>query len=318
LYGDPFFARYTVSNDTPVASCRTVSVPAGPECTADASIDAGSYDPDSDQSGAPTLQQSPPGPYGLGATPVTLTVTDAEGAVAVCSSDVLVQDTTPPALSVAATPTSLWPPNHQMIEIEVSLTAEDNCSAPEVLLIAASSSEPDDDPGPDDGNTAGDIRDAELLTTDLSFRLRAERDAAGLGRQYNVIYRATDAFDNQREVPATFTVPLQGDPLAIRVATNPLGTVVSWRALAGAPEYDVIRGALSGIAETGDAIALGPVVCIEDDSSDESTLFHEDTEDPDPGAAFFYLVEFHDQAVSSTYGTDTAPKPRVPGPGACD
>jgi len=92
LWGDPFFARYAVSNDGPVAQCQTVSAEAGPGCVSAASIDAGSYDPDEGQGGSLTLQQSPPSPYGLGVTPVTLTAIDAEGATAFCTADVV--DTT--------------------------------------------------------------------------------------------------------------------------------------------------------------------------------------------------------------------------------
>jgi hypothetical protein len=41
-----------------------------------------------------------------------------------------------------------------------------------------------------------------------------------------------------------------------------------------------------------------------------------DAEIPAPGKAFFYLVEF-DDGQSSTYGSVSAPKPRVPGAGVC-
>jgi len=35
------------------------------------------------------------------------------------------------------------------------------------------------------------------------------------------------------------------------------------------------------------------------------------------GQAFFYLVEFYGDGISSTYGTEGVGKPRVPGSGAC-
>ncbi|HUO86525.1 MAG TPA: proprotein convertase P-domain-containing protein, partial [Thermoanaerobaculia bacterium] len=62
------------TNQAPVAACQDVTVEAdATSCTAAASVDAGSADPDGDPL---TLTQDPPGPYGLGDTPVTLTASD--------------------------------------------------------------------------------------------------------------------------------------------------------------------------------------------------------------------------------------------------
>jgi hypothetical protein len=58
----------------PVARCRNRTVLTHPgTCTANASIDAGSFDPNNDPI---TLTQAPPGPYGLGSRQVTLSVTE--------------------------------------------------------------------------------------------------------------------------------------------------------------------------------------------------------------------------------------------------
>lgn len=53
-------------NTPPVALCRNVTVPAGAGCSADASIDNGSYDPDSGDT--IEVSQSPGGPYSSGTT----------------------------------------------------------------------------------------------------------------------------------------------------------------------------------------------------------------------------------------------------------
>ena len=50
------------TNQPPTATCQDVTVSAGSNCTADASIDNGSFDPDGDPI---TLTQSPSGPYSL-------------------------------------------------------------------------------------------------------------------------------------------------------------------------------------------------------------------------------------------------------------
>ncbi|MBI4469270.1 MAG: HYR domain-containing protein [Acidobacteria bacterium] len=83
-------------NAPPVAQCQNVTVPTGSStCSADASINNGSFDPDGT---IVTSSQSPAGPYPLGTTPVTMTVTDNQGASAVCTANVTVADTTPPVI----------------------------------------------------------------------------------------------------------------------------------------------------------------------------------------------------------------------------
>ena len=76
------------ANQTPVAQCANVTVsPRHRSCSADASINNGSYDPDGDRL---TLTQAPPGPYPLGTTAVTLTVADPYGASSSCAGTVTV------------------------------------------------------------------------------------------------------------------------------------------------------------------------------------------------------------------------------------
>ncbi|HXF04958.1 MAG TPA: hypothetical protein VNM72_06035 [Blastocatellia bacterium] len=82
------------SNRSPIAQCRDVTVSAGAGCLASASIDNGSFDPDGDPI---TLQQSPPGPYPLGTTMVTLTVADNHGASDQCTGTVTVVNHPPSA-----------------------------------------------------------------------------------------------------------------------------------------------------------------------------------------------------------------------------
>src|SRR4030095_15843749 len=77
-----------------------VTVSAGANCNATASIDNGSSDPDSGDT--ITVSQSPAGPYGLGPHSVTLTVTDNHGASSTCSATVTVTDDTAPSISCPA------------------------------------------------------------------------------------------------------------------------------------------------------------------------------------------------------------------------
>lgn len=84
-------------NQPPVARCadRVVDAPES-ACGAEGSIDEGSFDPDANDSIMGT--QSPAGPYPVGSTVVTLTVTDAGGLSASCTATVTVRDVTPPVM----------------------------------------------------------------------------------------------------------------------------------------------------------------------------------------------------------------------------
>lgn len=79
----------------PVAVCRDIVVPAGPDCLGNGSVDAGSYDPDGDSI---TITQTPPGPYPLGTNIVLLTVVDPYGLSNSCGAMVVVADLTPPTV----------------------------------------------------------------------------------------------------------------------------------------------------------------------------------------------------------------------------
>ncbi|HEY3025772.1 MAG TPA: carboxypeptidase regulatory-like domain-containing protein, partial [Pyrinomonadaceae bacterium] len=112
-------------NHAPVAKCKNVTVSADASCMATASIDDGSFDPDAGDT--ITVAQSPAGPYPLGNTTVTLTVTDNHGASSSCTAVVTVVDTTAPIISC---------PTDKTVSCDASTdpsatgtaTATDNCS----------------------------------------------------------------------------------------------------------------------------------------------------------------------------------------------
>lgn len=112
-------------------------------------------------------------------------------------------DTEPPTISgVAASPTVLWPPNHKMVPVTVTVEASDNVGVVSCRVISVTSSEPDDGLG--DGDTAGDIQ----ITGDLTLLLRAERSGKGGGRTYTITVECQDEAGNASTATATVTVPL--------------------------------------------------------------------------------------------------------------
>jgi hypothetical protein len=191
-------------NRPPVALCQNLTRAAGNGCLATVApqeIDNGSFDPDSDPV---ALRLSPTGPFPLGITTVTLTVTDHRGASSQCSATVTVIDNTPPVINGAsASPAVLWPPNHKMVEVTVSYNATDNCDPPSAIGcdLAVSSNEPPSGTG--DGHTSPDwqVVDAHHV------QLRAERSGNGNGRIYTITITCTDRSNNSSSQTVTVTVP---------------------------------------------------------------------------------------------------------------
>lgn len=177
------------------------------ECSATSGADVQldgtvSFDPDGDP-----ITFTWTGPFGSasGPTPevtlpigmhvVTLSVEDSDGGVASDTTEITVEDTTPPELSVSLAPAVLWPPNHKLIPITASITVVDQCDdVPTVRLISVTSNEPDNGLG--DGDKPDDIQDASFGTDDREFQVRSERSGLGSGRTYTVTYEATDASSN--------------------------------------------------------------------------------------------------------------------------
>jgi len=118
-------------NQPPMAMCKDVTASADSSCQANASIDNGSLDPDG------TIEssiQSPVGPYVLGPTAVTLTVTDDFGASDSCSATVTVEDNTQPAITAPGNITQeCSSPNGNGVSLGAPTNVVDNCDAtPEV------------------------------------------------------------------------------------------------------------------------------------------------------------------------------------------
>ena len=129
--------------------------------------------------------------FPLGTTTVGCSSSDTRGNTASGSFDVIVEDTTPPAITRAvASPGSLWPPNHKMVDVTVEVTAVDTADAAVASrIVSVSSNQPINGTG--DGDTAPDWN----ITGPLTVQLRAER-AGNNERIYTITVEARDASGN--------------------------------------------------------------------------------------------------------------------------
>ncbi len=151
---------------------------------------------------------TPTGTFPLGVTTATLTSTPDVGTPESDSATVTVEDTEPPVVRIKADPYYLWPPNHDLKEVEIQVRIRDRCSGQDdfaVELIDAKSNEADNGRG--DGNTDNDIQGADIGTDDRNVRLRAERAGGGDGRVYTLTYRITDGDGNETNAEVNVYVP---------------------------------------------------------------------------------------------------------------
>ena len=137
---------------------------------------------------------------------------DPQPANNVASVSTAVVDTTAPNLVLSANPSVLWPPDHKLVPVTITVTTTDVCdSNPTIRLVSITSNEGTNAPG--SGSTSPDIQGATFGTDDRQFELRAERSGGGTGRIYTITYEAQDKSGNKATRSVTVTVPKnQGAP----------------------------------------------------------------------------------------------------------
>lgn len=134
---------------------------------------------------APSITCTPPSGsvFRLGTTTVSCSATDGHGNTATASFTVTVRDTTPPALAVSLTPSTIWPPNKKLVHVVVKKSAVDLVDPHPTLTCTLACNEP---------LAAGDM----VETPDGDLELLADRLAAGTGRTYSITCTARDAAGN--------------------------------------------------------------------------------------------------------------------------
>jgi hypothetical protein len=133
---------------------------------------------------------------------VTLTVRDILGAAASCTATVTVVDTTKPVVSSSVAETRLWPPNHELVNVGLTVLATDNCAASPTIQVRVFSNE-DDEADTGDGSFSPDAANIAPKT----LRLRQERNGDGNGRVYLNVATAKDAAGNVGVSCSTVVVP---------------------------------------------------------------------------------------------------------------
>ncbi len=171
---------------------------------------------------------TPTGVFPIGSTTATVTVTDGRGGMDVDSVTITVVDRMPPDVECSLDTTALWPPDHNMVNVTVTVEASDTCATPgQLALVSArvSSDEPDDANGLGDGSTAGDTVNLDGFTSPVdatlafaydagtqqyraTIPLRAERDGNGSsGRTYTIQATVADPFGNASTASCVVVVP---------------------------------------------------------------------------------------------------------------
>jgi hypothetical protein len=136
VYEAPKTLSFTIaSNSQPVASCKDIVKNVATTCEADAlaeEFNNGSVDADGDSL---TFGLDQPGPFPIGTTPVTLTVSDNHGGSGVCAATITVVDDGPPIVTAPSPVTVFTGVSGSVCGVTVSdselgsATATDNCSA---------------------------------------------------------------------------------------------------------------------------------------------------------------------------------------------
>ena len=140
--------------------------------------------------------------FGFGTNDLTVGVTDDGTNVVMCSTTIVVVDTTPPVIEeISVNPSTLWPPNHKLKPVQVRVRATDACGPVTWEITSIESNEAIDGRG--DGSTSPDW----VITAPHKASVRAERAGPGTGRIYTLHVGASDMAGNATNTTITVRVP---------------------------------------------------------------------------------------------------------------
>jgi hypothetical protein len=181
-----------------------------------------------------------------GTTTVGCAATDASGNAATCHFKVTVKDCESPQINCSVAKSSLWPPNHNLVNVGLAVNAHDNCSGSVSLAVQVFSNEDDQTPT-GDGNFSPDAKNIAAGT----LRLRSERKGNAGGRVYLIVATATDTSGNKASGCCTVVVPHNESKASIAAVTAQAASASAFcHAHNGAPP--------PGYVVVGDGPVIGP------------------------------------------------------------
>jgi hypothetical protein len=155
-----------------------------------------------------------------------------------------IADTQPPTLTASVGTSTLWSPNHSLVNVGLAVSATDNSTAVTTSMAVYSNENDGDDDG--EGQFSPDAKNIAAGT----LRLRSERSGRGNGRVYLIIVRAADAFGNTSRSCLTVVVPKSQSASHIN-AVNVLAT-------AARAQCQATGMAPAGYFLVGDGPLVGP------------------------------------------------------------
>ena len=146
-------------------------------------------------------------PYPVGNTTITWTATDASGNTANCNQTITVNDVEPPVITASVAESCIWPPNHNLVDVGLSIAVSDNCTPAAQITVGVrvtSDERPEADEG--DGQFSPDV---VITGTGVNrvVRVRAERVGGGDGRVYLITITAIDQHNNASQKVLRVDVP---------------------------------------------------------------------------------------------------------------
>jgi len=169
-------------------------------------------------------------------------------------------DSEPPKISfISVTPSQLWPANHKMIPITLSVTATDNtdphptCSIVDVSIL-------------DESGTASVDDDVEIMD-DLHLNLRAEKPRGDASRIYTITVQCTDASGNSSTKEVRVTVPHNRSRVSVRGPSKPEaplpGYALVWSDEFNGTSLDFSKWDYRGLGARRDAVNVPEAVTVE-------------------------------------------------------
>ncbi|WDF35275.1 VWA domain-containing protein (plasmid) [Arthrobacter agilis] len=113
------------------------------------------------------------------------------------------RNTAPVCTAVTATPTSIWPPNHKLVNISLAGVTDPDGDPVKLTVTGVTQDEPLNGPGDGDASP-----DAVISTDGSSLQVRAERSGTGDGRVYTIAFTGTDTNGGTCSGTTTVGVPL--------------------------------------------------------------------------------------------------------------